>query len=38
MSHGPTITINQPYLYIIRDQGAGAVLLIGRVNDPAIAP
>ena len=38
MSHGPTITINQPYLYIIRDQGAGTVLFIGRVNDPTIAP
>ncbi len=38
MSHGPTITINQPYLYVIRDQGAGTVLFIGRVTDPAIAP
>jgi serpin B len=37
-SHGPTITINQPYLYIIRDQGAGTVLFIGRVTDPTIAP
>ncbi len=37
-SHGPTITINQPYLYIIRDRGAGTVLFIGRVTDPTIAP
>ncbi len=37
-SHGPTVTINQPYLYAIRDRGAGTVLFIGRVTDPTIAP
>ena len=35
-SHGPTVTINQPYLYAIRDRGAGTVLFIGRVTDPTI--
>ncbi len=37
-SHGPTIEINRPYLYVIRDQGAGTILFIGRVNDPTQAP
>lgn len=37
-SHGPTVTINRPYLYAIRDRGAGTVLFIGRVADPTIAP
>ncbi len=38
LSHGPTIQINRPYLYVIRDQGAGTILFIGRVNDPTQAP
>lgn len=33
-SHGPTIEINRPYLYVIRDRGAGTILFIGRVTDP----
>ena len=33
----PTVTIDQPYLYVIRDRGAGTVLFIGRVTDPTIA-
>lgn len=37
-SHGPTVTINQPFLYVIRDRGAGTILFIGRVTDPTIAP
>ncbi len=37
-SHGPTIEINCPYLYVIRDQGAGTILFIGRVNDPTQVP
>ena len=37
-SHGPTIEINRPYLYVIRDQGAGTILFIGRVTDPTQAP
>ena len=37
-SHGPTVTINQPYLYVIRDRGAGTVLFVGRVADPSITP
>ncbi len=35
-SHGPTVTIDQPYLYAIRDRGAGTVLFMGRVTDPTI--
>ena len=37
-SHGPTIEINRPYLYVIRDHGAGTILFIGRVTDPTITP
>jgi serpin B len=37
-SHGPTIDISRPFLYVIRDQGAGTILFIGRVTDPTIAP
>ena len=37
-SHGPTIEINRPYLYVIRDRGAGTILFIGRVTDPRTAP
>jgi serpin B len=37
-SHGPTIEINRPYLYVIRDQGAGTILFIGRVTDPTTEP
>jgi serpin B len=33
-SHGPTITVDRPYLYVIRDVGAGTILFIGRVTDP----
>ena len=38
MSHGPTIEINRPFLYVIRDQGAGTILFIGRVADPTVVP
>jgi serpin B len=37
-SHGPTITVDRPYLYVVRDQGAGTNLFIGRVTDPSITP
>lgn len=34
VSHGPTVTIDRPFLYVIRDRGAGTVLFVGRVLDP----
>jgi serpin B len=37
-SHGPTIEVNRPYLYVIRDRGAGTILFIGRVTDPTVQP
>jgi serpin B len=37
-SHGPTIEINRPFLYVIRDRGAGTILFIGRVTDPSTTP
>lgn len=33
-SHGPTIEVNRPFLYVIRDKGAGTILFIGQVTDP----
>ena len=32
-----TIEINRPFLYLIRDRGAGTILFIGRVTDPTAA-
>ena len=37
-SHGPTVTVDRPYLYVIRDRGAGTILFIGRVLDPTDTP
>jgi serpin B len=36
-SHGPTVAVNKPFMYVVRDRGSGAVLFIGRVLDPSIA-
>ncbi len=33
-SHGPTIDVNKPFLYLITDRGAGTYLFMGRVDDP----
>ncbi len=33
-SHGPTVTVDRPFLYVVRDRGAGTVLFVGRVVDP----
>jgi serpin B len=37
-SHGPTVEVNRPYLYVIRDRGAGTFLFLGRVVDPSVVP
>ena len=34
-SHGPTITVDRPFLYVVRDRGVGTVLFMGRVADPS---
>ncbi len=36
LSHGPTINVNKPFVYVIRDKGSGVVLFIGRVTDPSV--
>ncbi len=33
-SHGPTVTVDRPFLFVVRDQPTGAVLFLGRVTDP----
>ena len=34
LSHGPTITFDRPFFFVIRDRPTGAILFIGRVSDP----
>jgi serine protease inhibitor len=33
-SPGPTVTVNQPFIFLIQDDAAGALLFVGRVTDP----
>lgn len=33
-SHGPSVYLDRPFVYVIRDRNAGTVLFIGRVLDP----
>ena len=33
-SHGPTVTVDRPFLFVVRDDSTDAVLLLGRVTDP----
>ena len=33
-SHGPTVTVDRPFLFMIRDEPTGAVMFLGRVADP----
>jgi serpin B len=33
-SHGPTVVVDRPFLYLIRDRVTGALAFLGRVVDP----
>lgn len=33
-SHGPTVPIDRPFFYFIRDRGSGAILFMGHVTGP----
>ena len=37
-SHGATVSVDRPFLYVVRDRGSGIVLFIGRVTDPSAGP
>lgn len=34
LSHGPTVTIDKPFFYLIHDRGSGAILFMGHVTNP----
>jgi serpin B len=34
-SHGPTVDLNQPFLFVILDRTTNATLFVGRVTDPS---
>jgi serpin B len=33
-SHGPTINVNRPFLFLVQDDATGAILFLGRITDP----
>ena len=38
VSHGPTINVDKPFFYVIRDKAAGTIIFLGRVLDPSVQP
>lgn len=34
LSHGPSIAVDRPFLFLVRDRPTGALLFLGRVTDP----
>ncbi len=37
MSHGPTITADRPFLFLVRERATNTVLFLGRVMDPSVS-
>lgn len=31
----PTVVLDRPFLFLLRDRGTGAILVVGRVTNPA---
>ena len=36
-SHGPTVSVDRPFVYVIRHEPTGAALFIGAVDGAALA-
>ena len=34
VSHGPTVTFDRPFFFVIRDRITGEILFVGRVSEP----
>lgn len=36
-SHGPTITFDRPFAFVIRDRPTGTILFLGLVQNPLLS-
>ncbi len=34
LSHGPTVNVNRPFIFVIQDDATGTILFLGRVTNP----
>jgi len=35
-SHGPTVAVDRPFLFVVQHDKTGAVLFAGRIADPTV--